>query len=284
MPQTDRYKPRDLDIEFLFAERFAHFPYPDHYSLTCITDGTLRGELNGRQVLCAAPCFLCLSGEDRATLSPSGTFSAQSFVFHPDFLRTAPLPNTLEYRKLDPELRIDASIFLRESTGTGLFPMDREVFSKLRDWFFLLGTEVYAQSDSLWVCRIKSYLIRIMEMLQSLSRERGDDPVDAALDYIFCHYFDPITLDDLTRQAHTNRVTLNQRFHERCSCTAMEYLTRYRMRIAEEELLHTGMTLADISQSVGYSYDTYFIRQFTKRKDMSPTQFRQSARKFSEMA
>lgn len=146
-----------------------------------------------------------------------------------------------------------------------------------------MGTEVLAQSDSLWVCRIKSYLIRIMGMLEEVFRRKEPDAVDIALDYIYENYFRKVTLDDLTRRAHLNRVSLNQQFRARYGSTAMEYLNHYRIRIAEELLIHTGMNLTSIAQSVGFEYDTYFIRLFSRQKGMSPTNFRRSARKFSEL-
>ncbi len=283
MPQLDRYKPRNVEIEFQPHEEFQDYPQKARLSLTCITNGTLTGALNGRRVLISAPCFLCLSDQDTLAVEKMQQVSAQTLAFHPDFLRTAPCTQTQEYRKLDLKIQIGSSVFERNNTNSGIFPLEKAIYNQLREWFFILGTEVSAQSDSLWVCRIKSYLIRITGMLEDLFREKEPDPVDAALDYICEHYFHKITLDDLTRQAHLNRVSLNKQFRARYGSTAMEYLNHYRIKMAEELLIHTGMNLTNIAQSVGFEYDTYFIRQFSRQKGMSPTCFRKSARKFSEM-
>ena len=122
-----------------------------------------------------------------------------------------------------------------------------------------------------------------MGMLEDLYRVKEQEPIDLALDYIYENYFKKINLDNITDAAHLNRVSLNKQFHERYGCTAMEYLNRYRIKMAEELLVHTGMNLVDIVQSVGFEYDTYFIRQFTHQKEMTPTQYRTKARKFSTM-
>lgn len=283
MSQADRFKNRDVKIEFQAHESFTDYPYEDRYSLTCITNGMIKGILNGRQVLVKAPCFLCLSPKDTWSIDKKKDVSAQTFSFHPDFLKTAPYDETQEYQKLHASLQIGSEIFERYSGNSGIFHLDKTIYTKLKEWFFIMGTEVYAQSDSLWVCRIKSYLIRIMNMLEDIFRKKEQDPVDLTLDYIYENYFEKITVEELSRHAHLNRVSLNKRFQERYDCTAMEYLNQYRIKMAEELLIHTGMNLVDISQSVGYEYDTYFIRQFTRQKGMTPTNFRKTARKFSEM-
>nr|WP_240418755.1 helix-turn-helix domain-containing protein [Paenibacillus periandrae] len=40
------------------------------------------------------------------------------------------------------------------------------------------------------------------------------------------------------------------------------------------------MNLNEIALSTGFEYDTYFIKQFTARKGMSPTTYRITSRKF----
>lgn len=106
-----------------------------------------------------------------------------------------------------------------------------------------------------------------------------EDQVSLALSYIYSAYYEKISLEDLTRQAC---ITLNQHFKDRFGCPAMEYLSRYRMKIAAQILTHTGMKVAEIAEAVGFDYDTYFIRIFTAKKGMSPTSYRQQTRQAAE--
>ncbi|MFF2888521.1 helix-turn-helix domain-containing protein [Paenibacillus sp. NPDC057967] len=148
-------------------------------------------------------------------------------------------------------------------------------------WFFVLGTEVQAQSDERWACRIKKYLIQIMGLLEDLNRDSQHSPVDAVLEYIHTHYPQKISLEDLTKCAHMNRVTLNQLFQERCGYTAIGYLLSHRLKMACDLLTHTDMSLHDIAGAIGFQYDTYFIKQFTAKKGMSPTSYRNISRKLA---
>ena len=268
MSQKDRYRDRILELDFEVNECFEQLPYADRFSLVLVTDGTATALLNNKAVEIAAPCVLCLSGGDSLTVNCSEHIAAQTLSFSTDFFGVS---------EKNENIPTGLSVFHRNEINTGLFFLDKTIYGKLWDWFFILGMEVFAQSDCLWVCRIKKYLLQIMGMLADLCCEQERDPVNLALNYIHSSYFKKITLDELCRQAHINRVSLNKLFRDRYDCTAMEYLNIYRLKMAEKILTYTRMNLNDISHAVGFEYDTYFIRQFTRWKGMSPTAFRKTS-------
>ncbi|GJM70063.1 hypothetical protein HMSSN036_22790 [Paenibacillus macerans] len=53
------------------------------------------------------------------------------------------------------------------------------------------------------------------------------------------------------------------------------------LKVAGDLLTHTDMNLNDIARATGFEYDTYFIKQFTSKKGISPTTYRTMSRKFS---
>ncbi len=284
MPQFDRYKNRTLNIEFLVNEDFNHYPYKERYTLTFITYGSIAGSLNERPITIEAPAVLCLSDADSLQVTERNKLSAQSFCFHLDFLSSMPLTEALEARKYgSSDLRIERglSLFRRDNRHTGVPYVTEKAFPQLFEWFFVLGTEVSAQSDALWACRIKRYLIQILGLLEDISQQEEQSPVDMVLEYIHTKYPDKITLEDLSCCAHLNRVSLNKLFQDRCGCTAMNYLLSYRLKVAGELLTHTNMKLNEIARSTGFEYDTYFIKQFTAKKGISPTEFRLRTRKLA---
>ena len=267
MPQKDRYRNRILELDFEANESFRQLPYTDRFSLVLVTDGSATGILNDQAVMITAPCAFCLSDKDSFIVNNSEHIAAQTLSFSTDFFGAV-------NKKEDENIPTGLSVFQRNDINTGFFLLDKIVYGKLWEWFFILGTEVFAQSDSLWVCRIKKYLLQIIGMLADLYREQENDPVNLTLNHIYTNYFKKITLDELCRQAHINRVSLNKMFRNRYDCTAMEYLNNYRLNMAEKILTYTRMNLNEIAHATGFEYDTYFIRQFTRRKGMSPTKFR----------
>lgn len=274
MPQLDRHKNRTVNIEFAAIEDFNDLPYQERFTIILVTDGSLTGILNDRPIKISAPCFLCLSKDDRIKIVDRSNVSAQAFSFHTDFLNSTRLSEKQDNVSTKLRIQTGLSLFLRDNTQTGIYPVTVNAYPQLFEWFFVLGTEVSAQSDALWVCRIKKYLIQILGLLENLNRQGEQSPVDLALEYIYTNYSNKISLEDLTNCAHLNRVSLNRMFKERGGYTAMGYLHLYRLQVAGELLIHTDMSLNEIARSTGFEYDTYFIKQFTAKRGISPTSYR----------
>lgn len=282
MPQVDRHKNRTVYIEFIANENFINLPYRERLTITFITSGSMHLQLNDRPIKIVAPSILCLSMEDKIQVLENYNVSSQSFCFHPDFFNTAHFSEINGYLSTNLKIKTGLLLFGKDKIHTRVYAADEKVYLKLYEWFFIMGTEVYAQSDSLWVCRIKKYLIQIFGLLEELNHHSEKSPVNLALEYIHINYSDKIRLEDLTRCAHLNRVSLNKGFQDLCGCTAMGYLLAYRLKVAESLLTHTDMSLNEIARATGFEYDTYFIKQFTAKKDITPTEFRRASREFSK--
>ncbi|EHJ00537.1 transcriptional regulator, AraC family [Clostridium sp. DL-VIII] len=282
MPQVDRHKNRTVYIEFIANENFINLPYRDRLTITFITSGSMHLQLNDSSIKIAAPSILCLSMEDKIQVLEKCNVASQSFCFHPEFFNTAHFSETNGYLSTNLKIKRGLSLFKKDNINTGVYTAIEKAYPKLYEWFFIMGTEVYAQSDSLWVCRIKKYLIQILGLLEEFNHHSEKLPVNLALEYIYINYSDKITLEDLTRYAHLNRVSLNRMFQDLYGCTAIGYLISYRLKVAEDLLTHTDMSLNEIANATGFEYDTYFIKQFTAKKDITPTEFRKASREFSK--
>lgn len=281
MPQYDRHKNRIVSIEFVAAEEFSCLPYPERFTLVFITDGSISGILNERPIKITAPGILCLRGEDAIQVTEKHNVFAQTFCFHTAFLNSLPIAEGQEYIETKLKIQTGISLFQRDKVHTGVPQVTEKAYPQLLEWFFVLGTEVFAQSDSRWVCRVKRYLIQILGLLEDLNMEREQSPVDIVLDYIHTNYSDKISLQDLSKCAHLNRVSLNKMFQDRCGNTAMGYLLSHRIKVAGDLLTHTGMSLNEIARSTGFEYDTYFIKQFTAKVGMTPTAYRNTTREMA---
>lgn len=282
MPQIDRHKNRTIYIEFIADEGFMNFPYKNRLTVTFITSGSMNLRMNGYQIKIIAPSILCLSMDDDIQVLQKQNVSSQSFCFHPDFFNTAHFLESQGYMSTSLRIETGLSLFKKDNIHNGVYRVTEKSYFKLYEWFFIIGTEIYAQSDSLWVCRIKKYLMQILGLLEELNQHREQSPVNLVLEYIHTNYSEKISLEDLTRCAHLNRVSLNKKFKELYKCTAMGYLFLYRLKVAENLLTHTGMSLNAIARATGFEYDTYFIKQFIAKKGMTPTEFRNSSREFGK--
>lgn len=83
----------------------------------------------------------------------------------------------------------------------------------------------------------------------------------------------PWRLQELAQRAGMSRSMFAMRFKEAVGETPMEYLTRWRMLIASERLLHSDDAVTDIASSLGYESESAFRRAFRKIMGCSPRRY-----------
>lgn len=284
MPQVDRHKNRQVDIEFNPTQNLKQLPIKSRHSLVLLTQGQVSFTLNGFPCNLQAPNIICLKDGDNLTVTDSKNLVASSFSFNPLFLNTVRLSQTRDISVPNtPRIKEGLSLFENNAQHIGTIALTSDIYPKFLQWFFTLGMEVNVQSDDLWVCRIKQYLIQIFNLLQKLEQDTQTSAIDQAIKYIHLNYANQIHSEDLTDLTHLNRVSLNNQFKQRVNQTALQYLLSYRLNIAEQMLTHTGMSLNDIAFATGFEYDTYFMKQFKQKTGMSPTQYRNITREIASV-
>ena len=103
---------------------------------------------------------------------------------------------------------------------------------------------------------------------------REDDAVSAVAAYMSLHYAERLSVGLLAERCHLSESQLRRRFRRRYSVSPMTYLNQLRCHIGAELLRHTDMTVAAISEKVGYESSSDFYRHFTALVHQSPTDFR----------
>ena len=290
MPQFDKRRSLEVPIDFNAVEDLSGLPYCGCVSLVLITDGKAVTSINGETTTLIAPCVLCLSEQDKVEVVENKRLYAQSFSLNPSYLRNRKTYRTIKKNEMSPSAEPFYDVlnlfFYRDVHYTGILDIPPNAYIKIFEWMAVIGTEIAAQSDGRWTCRVRAYFLRILNMLDEIYEKKGigiiadksRSNVDVVLEYLHTHYMDEIKLDTLCRQILTNRTTLNKSFKERTGQTVIAYLLTYRLRVATELLAHTGLTIDEIARASGFIYDTYLIRKFTDKTGQTPTEYRQEAR------
>lgn len=82
------------------------------------------------------------------------------------------------------------------------------------------------------------------------------------------------TVEELARKVGISRSALAQRFTELLGQPPMQYLARWRLQIAAQELLSGEKTLATVAEQVGYESEAAFNRAFKREFGMPPAGWR----------
>ncbi len=291
MPQQDRYKERLIPIEFDFYDQLDNLPKKDRCSVVLLTYGSATIKINSHIRRLTSPCVLCLSQYDTVELIHSENLSAKSFHFDPWYIKAV-----LCFDNLEDSVEIDTR-YTYDRTKLYLFTKHTDYFQgillltpqnyiHINELMLMIGAETYSQSDGFWTCRIRRMLLQLINHIYDIYVDQRklkffdtptqQNPASICAEYIHNHYADDISLSDLCDLVNLNRTSLNQKFKTQFSCTCMEYLLNYRLKISQELLSNTNLKIHEIAENCGFKYDTYFIRQFTARLGISPAAYRRN--------
>lgn len=124
----------------------------------------------------------------------------------------------------------------------------------------------------IWISRALDEFIEIVYNSQDAKKISQLRP---AMEYMQYHYDQPLSLEDVAKQAHLSVSRLAHLFKEQVGITVIDYLTNIRINQAKQRLLAGNGNCTQICFEVGYNNQSYFTRIFKQVVGMTPRQFRQ---------
>lgn len=97
-----------------------------------------------------------------------------------------------------------------------------------------------------------------------------------ALNFVNHNYAANITVDDIAEALGITRKYLYAVFNYVFNISPKQYLIYYRIEKACKRLKSTDQPVREIAETVGYSNQFYFAREFKRLTGMSPTEYRKS--------
>lgn len=96
-------------------------------------------------------------------------------------------------------------------------------------------------------------------------------------EYIADNLRQTIALSDLADVAGMSEHQLLEGFRLEFGTTPMQYVIDQRLRMAREQLLHSGKSIAEIAVACGFSSHSHLTKHFSARLGMSPSELRRNA-------
>jgi len=103
---------------------------------------------------------------------------------------------------------------------------------------------------------------------------RLDPRIQAALDFLFAHLADKITVAGLAEAACASVSRFAHLFRAQTGMSPLQYLEMQRIQRAKKLLGSTRRTVQAIAAEVGFENQFYFSMRFRKLTGLSPTEFR----------
>ncbi len=112
------------------------------------------------------------------------------------------------------------------------------------------------------------------ETVGSLLQDIKNPVVNQVLGFIHSQYANELSLKTLGVQYHIHPVYLGQLFHKETGDSFAEYINKYRIEKAKQQLKNTNLKVHEIARNVGYWETGYFYKQFRKYVGISPTDYK----------
>jgi AraC-like DNA-binding protein len=103
-----------------------------------------------------------------------------------------------------------------------------------------------------------------------LMNEADREKIALARDVLLQHIGEPLTIRELSRKAAINECYLKKGFKEMYGTTIFDFFQSQRMEHAKYLLYEKGLTVTEVSASLGYSSISHFSTAFKKHTGIKP--------------
>lgn len=126
--------------------------------------------------------------------------------------------------------------------------------------------------SEIWLHLIKEIEIHLNS--QPAESLRSKDRIRYMLQYIYTHYAEKITLEDIAASANISEREALRTFKKALDKAPFDYLNEYRLDKARELLETSDLTVTEIAVSTGFSDSAYFGKVFRKYFESTPGNYR----------
>lgn len=120
-----------------------------------------------------------------------------------------------------------------------------------------------------------SYIKRNIDINQLKDNSiRDDSKIKNALQYIYSHFSEEITLEDLANTSHLSLGELSRSFKKVVGIAPILYIMNYRIRISSNLLEFSDKSITEIAYECGFSSSNYFTICFKRIVGCTPKEFK----------
>lgn len=262
------------------------------FLLLLITEGSARFTNGQTEFEAVSPCFVCFDETDEPKLLSKDKLKCDSVYFHPRFLNVNMSFEFMRRADFERVATLHDLFLLKPFTDRKRFafamPEGSERF--LSGLFDGMYYELATPHDWYWSCRCRSYFMETMLVLERAyglvyvegckkAEDSGESNkgYDAAIFFIENNYSGPVSAADIREAASVNYTTLTELFKKYHGVAPMEYLWRYRIKVAQKHLEFTSLPIKDIAARCGFKTVNHFNRRFRQYASVTPNEFRRVA-------
>lgn len=121
----------------------------------------------------------------------------------------------------------------------------------------------------------RAFIFDFANQMQQLQRKRNFSMhITLALDYIYNHLLEPITVEEIASQIGISPTYLSRLFYKETGQTLSAYIRKKRIQSAQNMLVYSNYSCAEIAQYLSFSSSSYFSAVFKEETGTTPLKYR----------
>lgn len=119
-----------------------------------------------------------------------------------------------------------------------------------------------------------AFILEGTTLISAVRKENGKGDIQKVKNYIDAHFNQNISLKSIAGVFYMNPVYMGQLFKKTYGVYFKEYLMQIRIHEAKKLLRQSDKRIYQIAEEVGFGSPDYFVTQFEKLEQMTPTEYR----------
>lgn len=199
-------------------------------------------------------------------------------------------PNVYHHEDSDGDHPLEYVVLGVENLSFGLNGEDNEFlyqsFEKNNDDIQYYITHLLTESEEKLtgyetVCQ-KLFDLFLLKVVRYMKLNLSDNPIQKPMkreirmicQYIDQNYAEDMSLESLAEFMKMNKYYMAHEFKNNIGISPINYLIERRIKECKSLLTTTSLSIAEISETVGFSSQSYFSQIFKKNTNMTPKQYR----------
>lgn len=243
--------------------------------LICIIEGEMNYQINGKNILLKETDCLIVNSK-QLHYGYSNLHRDCKFVcvlFHSSLLKANP---SIYKKYIAPFMENRAIEYLH-------YAGQSEDCCQIREWIHRILSLKQESGDAyeLEIISILYLMYRALFRQQKNVLEQNAPPDNTDLDlqkkmvsYIYEHYQDSLTLNEIAASANISRSKCCIIFKHYLQQSPIEFLNKYRLEVSRYLLTNTHSSVSQIAISCGFNHLSYFSKLFFREYGCTPTKYR----------
>jgi len=261
--------PQKKEQELLYQSRLGNYPDKETFKINNYTPLTTKNVISNNQTKKDSFKNSVTKKEQelmgRIQLGDqSGAKEILNKIMGEIFLQNPDDLDIIKARLLELFITIGRAAIQKLNSGDNLFRLYYDAVQGLQNLSDI-------EEVCLWTTESFDKLIRLIYINRDNSKYTI---VVKIIEYLQDHMSNEVSINEISKAVFLSPFYLSRLFKEELGITIIEYLTEIRMEKAKSLLEKTDMTIAEITNNVGYNEISYFSRLFKRRVGISPTKYR----------